>query len=127
MPLPFSPIFSLLHEFYAGYWAYAHRLRRDNQRGREQQTLLKSINNHREYIPVWEQLATDQFDPWQVVPRQVYTHYSRLLISAAFVANCVGCVGVTGVMARANNENRSNCASAWTIQRVGGFQLLDFS
>ena len=24
-------------------------------------------------IPVWEQLATGQFDPWQVVPRQVFT------------------------------------------------------
>ena len=27
----------------------------------------------------------DQFDPWQVVPRQVFTPYSRLLISVAFV------------------------------------------
>ena len=42
-------------------------------------------------MPVWEQLATDQFDPWQVVPRQVFTPYSRLLISNAFVlAICVG-------------------------------------
>ena len=22
-------------------------------------------------MPVWEELATDHFDPWQVVPRQV--------------------------------------------------------
>ena len=34
---------------------------------------------------VLEQLVTDQFDPWQVVPRQVFTPYSRLLISTAFV------------------------------------------
>ena len=27
----------------------------------------------------------DQFDPWQVVPRQVFTTYSRLLISTVFV------------------------------------------
>ena len=46
---------------------------RDNQRDREQRMLLKSISSHRELIPVWEQLATDQFDPWQVVPRQVCT------------------------------------------------------
>ena len=44
--------------------------------------------------PVWEQLATDQFDPWQVVPRQVFTPYDCLLIS---VACCVGCLGVTNV------------------------------
>ena len=31
--------------------------------------------------PVWEQLATDQTDPWQVVPRQV-------LISVEFVVGC---------------------------------------
>ena len=75
-----------------------HRLPRDNQREREQQTLLKSINSHREVIPVWEQLATDQFDPWQVVPRQVFPLYSRLLISTAFaVISRDGCLGVSGV------------------------------
>ena len=41
----------------------------------------------------------DQFDPWQVVPRQVFTPYSRLLISTAFVVvNRVGCLGITGVL-----------------------------
>ena len=60
--------------------AKPHWLPRDNQRDREQQTLLKSISS-----PVWEQLAMDQFDPWQVIPRQVFTPYSRLLISTAFV------------------------------------------
>ena len=50
------------------------------------------------HAPVWEQLATDQFDPWQVVPRQVFTVYSRLLISNVFaVVSRVGCHGVTGV------------------------------
>ena len=29
-------------------------------------------------MPVWEQLATDQFDPWQVVPRQVFTLISLI-------------------------------------------------
>ena len=73
-------------------------LHRDYQRDREQQALLKSINSKKEEIPVWDQLATDQFDPWQVVPRQVFTLYSRLLISTAFVvASRVGCLGVTGV------------------------------
>ena len=52
------------------------------------------------YIPVWEQLVTDQTDPWQVVPRQVFTPYDCLLISGAFVALCsVGCLGVTSVWA----------------------------
>ena len=35
----------------------------------------------------------DQFDPWQVVPRQVFTPYSRLLISTAFVVvSPIGCL-----------------------------------
>ena len=51
-----------------------------------------------EEIPVREQLATDQTDPWQVVPRQVFTPYSRLLISTEFVVvSRVGCLGLTGV------------------------------
>ena len=36
-------------------------------------------------MPVWELLVTDQFDPWQFVPKQVFTHCSRLLISTVFV------------------------------------------
>ena len=41
----------------------------------------------------------DQFDLWQVVPRQVFTPYSCLLISTAFVVvSYVGCLGVTGVV-----------------------------
>ena len=77
---------------------FTHRLPRDNQRDREQRTLLKSISSHSELIPVWEQLATDQFDPWQVVPRKVFTPYSRLLISTAFVfVSRIGSLGVTGV------------------------------
>ena len=40
----------------------------------------------------------DQFDPWQFVPRQVFTPYSHLLISTAFVVvSHVDCLGVTGV------------------------------
>ena len=30
-------------------------------------------------MPVWEQLATDQTDPWQVVPTQVFTSYAAYL------------------------------------------------
>ena len=38
----------------------------------------------------------DQVDPWQVVPRQIFTLYFHLLISIAFViVNSVGCLGVT--------------------------------
>ena len=48
-----------------------HRISRDNRRDREQQTLLKSTGSHRQLIPVWKRLATDLFDPWQVVPSQV--------------------------------------------------------
>ena len=41
----------------------------------------------------------DQFDTWQVVPRQVFTPYSRLLISTAFVVvSHMGCLGVSGVV-----------------------------
>ena len=38
-------------------------------------------------IYLWENLprATDQTDSWKVVPRQVFTPYSSLLISVAFV------------------------------------------
>ena len=44
-------------------------------------------------IPVWEQLATDQTDPWQVVPKQVFTPYDCLLISVAFDFLCgFGCL-----------------------------------
>ena len=50
-------------------------------------------------IPVWEQLATDQTDPWQDVPRQVFTPYDCLLISVAFVVLCrVGYLWVTSVI-----------------------------
>ena len=41
----------------------------------------------------------DQTDPWQVVPRQVFTPTDCLLISVGFVVLCrVGCLGVTGVV-----------------------------
>ena len=47
-------------------------------------------------IPVWEQLVTDQADPWQVVPRQVFSPFGCLLISVAFVVPCrIGCLGTT--------------------------------
>ena len=46
----------------------------------------------------------DQFDCWQVVPRQVFTPYSHLLISTAFViASRVGCLGGTGVVLACSN------------------------
>ena len=49
-------------------------------------------------MPVWEQLATDQFDPWQVFPRQVFTPYFCLLLSnACVVVSQADCLGVTGV------------------------------
>ena len=40
----------------------------------------------------------DQFDPWQVVPSQVFTPFSRLLISTAFIVSRVGCLRVTDVI-----------------------------
>ena len=37
-------------------------------------------------------------DPWQVVPRHVFTAYFHMLISTAFVTvSCIGCLGVNGV------------------------------
>ena len=45
-----------------------------------------------------ETLATDQFDPLQVVLRQESTPYSRLFITTAFaVVSRIGCLGVNGV------------------------------
>ena len=64
----------------------------------DNKTQFKSTGGNMFLIPVWEQLATDQFatdqtDPWQVVPRQVFTRYDCLLISVAFVVLChVGCL-----------------------------------
>ena len=49
-------------------------------------------------LPVWEQLATDQFDPWQVVPRQVFIPSSCLFISTVLVViSPVGCLRIFGV------------------------------
>ena len=40
----------------------------------------------------------DQFDPWQLVPRQAFIPYSRLLISTAFViVSRVDCLGEISV------------------------------
>ena len=41
----------------------------------------------------------DQTDPWQVVPRQVFTPYDSLLISVAFVVlRRVDCLGITDML-----------------------------
>ena len=41
----------------------------------------------------------DQFDPWQVVPRQVFTSHSHLLIATVFVVvSCFSCLGVISVI-----------------------------
>ena len=46
----------------------------------------------------------DQFDPWQVFPRQVFIHYYRQLISTAFVVvSRVGFLGVTGEVININD------------------------
>ena len=43
----------------------------------------------------------DQFVPWQVVPRQVFTPYVCILVSVAFVVLCrVGCLLVTVVIGK---------------------------
>ena len=73
---------------------------------RRQSSQLTTTNaveiNRQDYgvntVPVWEQLATDQTDPWQVVRRQVFTPYDYSLTSIAFVVLCrVSCLWVTGV------------------------------
>ena len=62
-------------------------------------------------IPLWKQLATDQSDPWQVVPRQVFIPNSCLLISNAFVVvSRVGCLGVTGVIIQCQTSS-NHCES----------------
>ena len=43
--------------------------------------------------------TTNATDPWQVVPRQIFTPYDCLLTTVAFVVVClVGCLWVTDVM-----------------------------
>ena len=49
-------------------------------------------------MPVLEQLATDQTDPWQVVPIQIVTPYDCLLISVAFVVLCLWVTGVIKII-----------------------------
>ena len=72
-----------------------------------QPTRLTTTNaaeiNEREYgvntcLGTTCQLAKlDQFDPWQVVLRQVFTPYNCLLVSVGCVVLCrVGCLWVTG-------------------------------
>ena len=62
-------------------------------------TNATKIDKRSELISVLEQFATDQFDPWQIVPRQVFTPYSRLLVSTSFVVvSRIDCLGVTGVI-----------------------------
>ena len=74
-------------------------LPRDNQHTRERTTNATEIIKQSSAVNTClEQFAMDQFDPWQVVPRQVFTLYSRLLISIMFVGvSHVGCLGITGV------------------------------
>ena len=68
-----------------------------------------------------EQLATDQADPWQVVPRQIFTPFDCLLISVAFVVLCcVGCLWVTGVfLVSEQNEIQQDVAFIYCSQKDG--------
>ena len=57
----------------------------------------------------------DQCDPWQVVPRQVFTPYDCLLISVGFVGVCrVGCLWVAGVGRGSIVEGKTSaCVVDW--------------
>ena len=55
------------------YMRDKHRLPRDNKRDLQQQTQLKSTSGNMVSIPVWEHFATDQTDPWRVIPRKVFS------------------------------------------------------
>ena len=58
--------------------------------------VYRGRNTTTQQQPVWEQI-----DPWQVVPRQVFTPNDCLLISVAFVVLYpVGCLWVTRVRKR---------------------------
>ena len=86
---------------------HSHRLPRDNQRDWQHQMKLKSTSANTVLIPVWEQLATDQPDPRQVFPRQIFTPYDCLLFSVKFVVLCcVGCLWLTGVELCRSNLSR---------------------
>ena len=63
---------------------------RDNQRDREQQTLLKSIASH---------ISGNNLPRIILIHDKLFLVYSRLLISTAFVVvTCVCCLWVTGVV-----------------------------
>ena len=59
-----------------GAQIYTPVTRRQPTRKRKQMQ-MKSKGIHREKIPVWEPLATDQTDLWQVVHRQVFIKLIR--------------------------------------------------
>ena len=51
----------------------------------------------------------DQFDLWQVVPRQVFSPYSCLLISSAYVVvSHEGCRRVSGEVYKTGNHRAGN-------------------
>ena len=55
----------------------------------------------------------DQFDPWQVVLRQVFTPYSCGLILTAFVVvshtGCLGVSSVTTAKTGSTDQTAKNC------------------
>ena len=70
------------------YNTASHRLPIENQRDKEQQTLLKSIISH-SLGTTCHRHNIEQFDPWQVVPRQEIAPLFQqcLLLSVALVAS----------------------------------------
>ena len=76
----------------------------------------------------------DQSDPWQAVPRLVFTHCDSLLISVAFIVLCrVGCLGVPSVIKLPTMLNiaASNVPSlkgrSGNLARVATSLILSFS
>ena len=56
------------------------------------------------------------FDPWQVVPRQIFIPYSLLLISTVFVVlSRIGCFGGSGVLVVKQHQ--------WNTRVKKNFQL----
>ena len=72
-------------------------------------------------------LPRDHFDPWQVVPRLIFTRYSRLLISTAFVVvSRVGCLRVTVVRKGfvVQNMERAACCLPRPAHHLFFFQAV---
>ena len=68
------------------------------------------LNESRELIPVWEQLATDQFEPWlscsQIGNSKLASYNLNLILSVLVVLSHIGYIWIIGV-------SNKDCGRRW--------------